>query len=641
MARYTLPDGGELDVGGETAATGADIASAIGPGLAKAALAIESAGRQFDLASPIPEGEIKIVTGAVDAGLEIIRHSTAHVLAQAVVDLFPGAKYTIGPAVADGFYYDFDVEQPFAEDDMERIEARMREIIAADQSFEREVVSNADGLAIFADQPYKREIIEAVDEAEGAGGGEVSIYRNESFVDLCRGPHVPSTGKLGHFKLMRTSGSYWRGDEKKARLQRIYGTAWASKKDLKAYLHRLEEARKRDHRKLGAELDLFSFPDVIGSGLAVWHPKGGLARKLMEDYSRAEHDAAGYDFVFSPHIAKGDLFATSGHLGWYRDSMYPAMELEDSEYFLKPMNCPYHVLIYKSRTRSYRELPLRLFEFGTVYRYEMSGVVQGLTRVRGLTQNDSHIFCSREQIVPELESLVAFVLKVLRKFGLTDFEATLSTRPDKFVGEIADWDEATAALESALVVSGLEYDVDEGGGAFYAPKIDIHIKDAIGRRWQLSTLQVDFQLPQRFDLEYAGADNQTHRPYMIHRALFGSIERFFGILIEHYAGALPIWLSPLQVEIVPVADRHLDYAGEIAGRLAAAGVRSEVNAGHDSLGHKLRESRLQRVPYALVVGDADVENGTVGFKTRSGDDARDMAFADFAERIAGEIAAGV
>lgn len=659
MSHFTLPDGNALDL--DHGATGADVAAAIGPRLAKSALAVAVDDELYDLARPLPDGPVRVVTPASDEGREILRHSTAHLLAQAVTDLFPDAKFTIGPPVEDGFYYDFDVVEPFTDDDLERIEARMREIVAADQPFVREEMDVDAALAMFASQPYKQEIIRSVDASEVSGGDVVSVYHNPAstdalgaphFIDLCRGPHVPSTGRLGAFKLMRVAGAYWRGDAANAQLQRIYGTAWESRKALDEHLHRLEEARKRDHRKLGVELDLFSFPEEIGSGLSVWHPKGGLVRRVMEEYSRQEHEAAGYEFVISPHIAKSDLFSTSGHLAWYREGMFPAMELdstcdaegevvrEGDEYFLKPMNCPFHVLIYKSRTRSYRELPLRLFEFGTVYRYEMSGVLHGLTRVRGFTQDDSHIFCTREQIVPELENLLGFVLKVLRRFGLTDFEGTLSTRPEKFVGEVEDWDAATEALRLALESQGLDYDVDEGGGAFYAPKIDIHVKDAIGRRWQLSTLQVDFQLPQRFDLRYMGADNAEHRPYMIHRALFGSIERFFGILLEHYAGALPVWLAPVQVEIVPVADRHADYAYTLAARLTSEGFRVEVNTASESLGAKLRNARLQKVPYALVVGDADVEAGTVGIKRRTGEDERDVAVDEFVARLHADVEAG-
>lgn len=462
MATFTLPDGTRLDL--PEGATGTDVATAIGPGLARAALAVSVDGDEYDLAPVLPPGKVNIITGDSEAGREILRHSTAHILAQAVTDLYPDAKYTIGPAVEDGFYYDFEVAQPFTETDLDRIEARMREIVDADQAFVRHEVSRDEATALFADQPYKVEIIDSVDTGEVAEGNVISVYENEGWNDLCRGPHVPSTGHLGDFKLMRTAGAYWRGDETKAQLQRIYGTAWESKKALKSYLHRLEEARKRDHRRIGTDLDLFSFPEEIGSGLAVWHPKGALVRKLMEDFSRAEHERSGYQFVVSPHVAKSDLFEISGHLGWYRENMYPEMQLEGASYFLKPMNCPFHVLIFRSRTRSYRELPLRMFEIGTVYRYERSGVIHGLTRVRGLTQDDAHIFCTPDQLVPELESLVAFVLRILRRFGLDDFHATLSTRPEKFVGKIEEWDEATAALEQALRTAGLPYEIDPGGG---------------------------------------------------------------------------------------------------------------------------------------------------------------------------------
>ncbi len=636
MLHLTLPDGTELDL--PDGATGGDAAAAIGPRLAKAALAVTVDGAGHDLAACLPEtGELRVVTAASDEGRELLRHSTAHVLAQAVCDLFPGARYAIGPPVEDGFYYDFDVETPFDEDDLARIEVRMREIVAADQAFVREDVPIAEGLDVFSDQPYKREIIEGVDEAEGAGGAGVSLYRNDRFVDLCRGPHVPSTGRLGHFKLMRVAGAYWRGDERRPQLQRIYGTAWESRAALDEHIERLEEAKKRDHRKLGVDLDLFSFPEDVGPGLAVWHPKGGLVRRIMEEDSRRRHEEAGYEFVVSPHLAKADLFEISGHLQWYEEGMYPPMELEGVTYYPKPMNCPFHVLIFKSRTRSYRELPLRLFEFGTVYRYERSGVLHGLTRVRGLTQDDSHIFCTREQIVPELESLLGFVLSVLRRYGLTDFEANLSTRPEKYVGDPADWDAATDALRQALESQNLAYEVDEGGGAFYAPKIDIHVRDAIGRRWQLSTLQVDFQLPQRFDLRYAGGDNKEHRPYMIHRALFGAIERFFAILLEHYAGALPVWLAPVQAVVVPVADRHAPHAEKVAAELAAVGARVDVDGSDETVGAKLRHAHLQKVPYAVVVGDRDVEADTVGIKTREGDDRRDVPLAEFVASLVPEL----
>jgi threonyl-tRNA synthetase len=577
-------------------------------------------------------------------GREVLRHSAAHVLAQAVTDLYPQARYAIGPPVEDGFYYDFDVPEPFTPEDLERIEARMREIVAEGQPFVREELGREEALRLFADQPYKREIIEAVDESEGAGGpggaqGRVTVYRNDGFVDLCRGPHVPTTADVPAFKLTRVAGAYWRGDESRPQLQRIYGTAWESEEALAAYLHRLEEAERRDHRRLGLELDLFSFPSEIGSGLPVFHPKGGLVRKLMEDYSRAEHERGGYEFVWSPHLAKSTLFEISGHLGWYADSMYPPMELEGARYYPKPMNCPFHILIYRSRGRSYRELPMRLFEFGTVYRFERSGVIHGLTRVRGITQDDAHIFCSREQLGAELASLLEFVLRLLRTFGLTDFEAELATRPDKFVGEPEEWDQAEAALRAAIEASGIPYVVAEGEGAFYAPKIDVHVRDAIGRRWQLATLQVDFQMPHRFDLQYTGADNARHRPFMIHRALFGSIERFFGILLEHYAGALPTWLAPVQVRLVPIADRHLAYAGEVAERLRAAGLRAEVDDSSGRMQAKVRDAQLAKVPYVLVLGDRDQAAGAVSVRLLDGSERRGVPLDAFVAHAVADVAA--
>src|SRR5581483_366840 len=502
-----LPDGSQREL--TAGATALDLAGAIGKRLAKAAVAATVDGEPTDLGAPLPDGAtVAIVTDDTDDGRHVLRHSTAHVLAQAVLQLWPGAKFAIGPPIEDGFYYDFDLPggATFTDEDLERIEARMREIVAAAQPFERTEMTKAEGLALFADQPYKREIIEGVDASEGAAGGVVSAYRNTpEFVDLCRGPHVPSTARLGSFKLMRVAGAYWRGDEKREQLQRIYGTAWENDKALKEHLVRLEEAEKRDHRKLGVELDLFHFPPEVGSGLPLYHPKGGLVRKLMEDYSRAKHQAGGYEFVFTPHITKSPLFEISGHLDWYADGMYPPMELDDGvKYYPKPMNCPMHILIYKSQQRSYRDLPLRLFEFGTVYRYEKSGVVHGLLRARGFTQDDSHIFCTPEHLDAELASLLQFVINLLRDFGFEDFEAELATRAEKFVGEPEEWDRATDALRQAIEKAGLPSVVADGEGAFYAPKIDVHVRDAIGRRWQMSTLQVDFQMPNRFDLEYIG-----------------------------------------------------------------------------------------------------------------------------------------
>jgi threonyl-tRNA synthetase len=525
-------------------------------------------------------------------------------------------------------------------------------IVEADQPFERAEIDRAAGSTLFADQPYKLDVIDKVDASEIGEGTVISVYRNprdsaDAFVDLCRGPHVPSTSHLGAFALQKVAGAYWRGDEHGPVLQRVYGTAWESRQALEDHLHRLAEAERRDHRRLGTELDLFSFPEEIGSGLAVFHPKGALVRKLMEDYSREQHEAAGYQFVSSPHITKANLFEISGHLDWFADGMFPPMLVDEESgttatYYLKPMNCPFHILIYRSRVRSYRELPMRLFEFGTVYRYEKSGVVHGLTRVRGMTQDDAHIFCSKEQMAEELGSLLDFVLDLLRDYGLDDFYLELSTRPEgKAVGSPEEWDEATEALRVVASGKGLDLVLDEGGGAFYGPKISVQARDAIGRTWQVSTIQVDFQLPQRFDLHYVGADNERHRPIMIHRALFGSIERFFAILLEHYAGAFPAWLAPVQVAILPVADRHAPYANRIADRLRAEGFRAEeVGAHTDSLGARVRRAKSEKVPYVLVVGDEDAEAGTVGVNQRGSDTPeRGVPVDDFVARLGAEVAA--
>jgi threonyl-tRNA synthetase len=640
----TLPDGSDKTV--PEGSTALDLAASIGPKLAKAAVAARVDGELTDLGRPLGDGqEVAIVTAESDEGRQVLRHSTAHVLAEAVTGLWPGAKYAIGPAIENGFYYDFDLPggAHFSEEDLRTIEARMREIVAEDQPFLREELSIDEGLELFADQPYKREIIErvdAADEAEGASETGVSAYRNsEEFVDLCRGPHVPSTGRLGHFALQRVAGAYWRGDEHRPQLQRIYGTAWESDKALKAYLTQLEEAEKRDHRRLGAELDLFSLPSELGGGLVVWHPKGARIRRLIEDFSRAEHDEAGYELAFTPHIAKSVLWEISGHLDWFADGMYPPMELEGAKYYPKPMNCPFHIMIFKSRQRSYRELPLRIFELGTVYRYERSGVLQGLFRVRGFTQDDSHIFCTREQAGEEVVSVLGFVLRMLRTFGFTDFEASLSTRPPgKAIGTDEEWAQATAELQDALDQAGLVYGIDEGGGAFYGPKIDLHVRDAIGRKWQLSTIQVDFQMPHRFDMEYVGADNGRHRPVMIHRALFGSIERFFGILVEHYAGAFPAWLAPVQAKVLPISDDHADYADEVTARLVTAGFRVEVDPADEPLKARVRRGKLGKVPYVLVVGDTDVIAGTVGVNARgAARDERGVPVEEFIERLRGEV----
>ncbi len=637
-----LPDGSSKTL--PASATAGDLAQLIGRGLARAAVAAVVDDTEVDLVTELRDGaEVAIVTSDSAAGRAVLRHSTAHVLAQAVLDLWPGAKYAIGPAIEDGFYYDFALPggATFSDEDLGRIDARMREVIDEDQPFVREELSIAAGLDLFVDQPFKREIIEGVSSesdlaaaAAGdieAGSMQVSVYRNvgrdggsgvgfaPDFVDLCRGPHVPTTGRLGHFRLLRVAGAYWRGDEKRPQLQRIYGTAWESAQALADHLHRLEEAERRDHRRLGTELDLFSLPSEVGPGLALFHPKGGMIRHLMEDYSRRRHLEAGYQFVYTPHITKSELFEISGHLQSFGESIYPPMELEQGqEYYLKPMNCPFHILIYRSRQRSYRELPMRLFEFGSVYRYEKSGVVHGLTRVRGLTMDDSHIFCTAEQMSTELASLLEFVLDLLRDFGLEDFYLELSTKPEeKAVGTDEEWAHATEALRRAGEAMNLELVMDEGGGAFYGPKISVQARDAIGRHWQVSTVQLDFQLPSRFGLEYVGADNSRHRPVMIHRALFGSVERFFAVLLEHYAGALPTWLMPVQVAVLSVRDGHDAYAHHVATGCRNAGIRVEVDLADEPLGARIRRWKLEKVPYVLVVGDEDTPAGTVGVNARS------------------------
>ena len=581
--------------------------------------------------------------------LDVLRHSTAHVMAQAVLSLWPDARYAIGPPIEDGFYYDFDIGRPFLPEDLEAIERKMRGLIAQDQPFIREEVKLPDALELFKDQPYKVEILEGIGESadQGVDGEVISLYRNPrkgakegdgGYVDLCRGPHLPSTGAIPAFRLLRTSGAYWRGDEHRPMLQRIYGTAWFSKEDLDAHLHRLEEAQRRDHRKLGAELDLFSFPPELGGGLSVWHPKGGLIRRVMEEYSRQVHERSGYEFVYSPHIAKSILFETSGHLSWYAENMYPPMEMDETTYYMKPMNCPFHVLIYRSRMHSYKELPVRLFELGAVYRYERSGVLHGLMRTRGFTQDDAHIFVTEEQVVPELRSLLGFVLRVLRDFGFDSFEAKLSTRdPDKSVGPDEGWELATSALRQALDGEGIAYEVDERAAAFYGPKIDIDIRDALGRAWQLSTLQVDFNHPERFDLTYVTAANERRRPFMIHRALFGSVERFFAILLEHHAGAFPTWLAPVQVAVIPIADRHHEYGERVVQALTAAGIRVETDASDETLGNRIRKAQGSKVPYMLVVGDKEAEADTVAIRARSGDKRNDVPLETFVAEVAGEV----
>ena len=633
-----------------TGSTGLDLAQSIGKRLAQAAVATVVNGVESDLGVALADGaQVSIVTADSDAGRHVLRHSTAHVLAQAVVQLFEGSKFSIGPAIEDGFYYDFELpnNKTFSDADLVSITERMQQIVAADQPFVRSEMSADDALKVFKDQPYKCEIIQrvtkgdadSVDALEAGSADAVSVYRNsESFVDLCRGPHVPSTSRLGHFALMKVAGAYWRGNEKGPMLQRIYGTAWESKSALAEHLHRLEEAEKRDHRRLAVEMDLLSFPQELGGGLAVWHPKGGIVRKLMEDYSRERHQNGGYKFVFTPHLANAHLFETSGHLQFYKDGMYPPMEMDNGTYYPKPMNCPMHCLIYRDRQRSYRELPLRLFELGTVYRYERAGTLHGLLRIRGFTQDDSHIFCTEEQMADEIASLLDFVLSVLRRFGFNDFDFKLSTRNvDKSVGSDEIWQKATDALREALNRHGLQFTVAPGDAAFYGPKIDIDVRDAIGRKWQLSTIQCDFNLPERFGLEYIATDNARKRPIMLHRALFGSIERFFGVLLEHYGGAFPNWLAPVQVRVLAVASAHEEYATKVVQQLIEGGYRVDQLVADEQLGKRIRASKLERIPYVLVVGDDDVANSTVGVNPRGGDVRRDVLMNDFLRQLSADV----
>ncbi|CAM5555655.1 Threonine--tRNA ligase OS=Streptomyces alboniger OX=132473 GN=thrS PE=3 SV=1 [Streptomyces alboniger] len=600
-------------------------------------VAVRVAGELKDLAYAVADGEeVEPVEISSEDGLNILRHSTAHVMAQAVQELFPEAKLGIGPPIRDGFYYDFDVAEPFTPEDLKRIEKKMQEIQKRGQRFSRRVTTDDDAREELAGEPYKLELIglkgNAANAAEGAdaevGGGELTIYDNLDaktgelcWKDLCRGPHLPTTRNIPAFKLMRSAAAYWRGSEKNPQLQRIYGTAWPSKDELKAHLEFLAEAEKRDHRKLGSELDLFSFPEELGPGLAVFHPKGGVIRKEMETYSRKRHEDTGYEFVNTPHISKERLFEISGHLPNYSDGMFPAIEFDEQNYRLKAMNCPMHNLIFKARGRSYRELPLRLFEFGTVYRYEKSGVVHGLTRSRGFTQDDSHIYCTKEQMAGELDSLLTFVLDLLRDYGLNEFELELSTRDpesDKFIGEDAEWEEATEALRQAAAKQDLPLVPDPGGAAYYGPKISVQAKDAIGRSWQMSTIQVDFQQPKRFGLEYTSPDGTKQQPVMIHRALFGSIERFFAVLLEHYAGAFPVWLAPVQALGIPIGDAHVPYLQEFAAKAKEQGLRVDVDASSDRMQKKIRNAQKSKVPFMIIAGDEDMANGAVSFRYRDG-----------------------
>jgi len=576
-----------------------------------------------------------------------LRHSTAHVMAQAVLDKFPEAKIAIGPAIDDGFYYDFDLPRPLTPDDLKDITARMREIIKGDYPFSKEVIDAKKARELFKDQPFKLELIEDLESGQQDEHGmaisekqELSVYKHDRFVDLCRGPHVESTKEIHPkaFRLLNIAGAYWRGDEKNPMLQRIYGTVWEKPEELKAYLKLREEAKKRDHRKLGKQLDLYSSVDEVGSGLILWHANGGRIRMIMERFWREEHDKAGYDFVYTPHIGKAQLWETSGHLGFYKENMYSPIDIEGQQYYIKPMNCPFHVHIYKSQMRSYRDLPMRSAEMGTVYRYERSGVLHGLLRVRGFTQDDAHHFCTPEQMPDEIDFVLNFCLHILRSFGFEDFKAYLGTRPEKAVGEESRWRDAEAALKASLDRSGLDYEIDEGGGAFYGPKIDLKVKDAIGREWQLSTNQFDFNLPDRFDLTYIGEDGKEHRPYMVHRALMGSMERFFGILIEHYGGAFPVWLSPIQAMAIPIADRHLDYAKEVVDKLKSEGIRAKLDSRSERMNAKIRDAQKQKIPYMLVIGDQEMESGQVALRYRSGENPGAMKLEKFIKIARQEIA---
>ncbi len=645
--RITLAGAERVVAAGTTAgeALGAD---------GRSVIAAKINGEPRDLAAEVADGDV-VEPIAIDSpdGRAILRHSTAHVMAQAVQEIFPEARLGIGPPVENGFYYDFDVAEPFTPDDLKRIEKRMREIVKQAQTFRRRPVSDEDAREELAAEPYKLELIGlkggAAESAEGAdvevGAGQLTIYDNLDpksgelcWKDLCRGPHLPSTRVIPAFKLMRSGGAYWRGSEKNPQLQRIYGTAWESREKQDEYLNFLAEAEKRDHRKLGAELDLFSFPDELGSGLPVFHPKGGIIRRVMEDYSRRRHEEAGYSFVNTPHITKENLYKISGHLDWYADGMFPPMELEGARYYLKPMNCPMHNLIYRSRGRSYRELPLRLFEFGTVYRYEKSGVVHGLTRVRGLTQDDAHIYCTQEQMRDELKSLLRFVLDLLRDYGLDDFYLELSTKdPEKYVGSDEVWEQATETLREVAESEKLDLVLDPGGAAFYGPKISVQARDAIGRTWQMSTIQLDFNLPELFELEYQAADGTRKRPVKIHRALFGSIERFFGVLVEHYAGAFPPWLAPVQVVGIPISDAHVPYLQDVAKRLRERGIRVEVDASDDRMQKKIRNAQKAKVPFMLLAGDDDIAAGAVSFRYRNGEQKNgvpiDQAVAEIVDAV--------
>jgi threonyl-tRNA synthetase len=610
--------------------TGQEVAEKIGSRLAKDALAIKLDGQLQDLNVPVEQNaEIEIVTFDAPSGREVYWHSTSHLMAQAVKQLFPQAKLAIGPSIEEGFYYDFDLDRPFTPEDLEKIEKRMAELAKAAVPIRRKNLSKAEALSFFQKlgENYKVELISDLSD------GTISIYEQAEFADLCRGPHVSSTAKIKAFKLLSIAGAYWRGNEKNKMLQRIYGISFPNKEALDAYVARIEEIKRRDHRKLGKDLDLFSLSDTVGGGLVLWHPRGAIIRKMIEDFWRDEHQKNGYDFVYSPHLGRANLWETSGHLGFYRENMYSSMEVEGQEFYVKPMNCPFHIEIYKNKLRSYRELPMRYAELGTVYRFERSGVLHGLLRVRGFTQDDAHIFVAPEEMEGEVIRVLDFVVKMLRTFGFNEFTAYIATRPEKAVGDDRMWAQATQALKIAADKAGLAYEMDEGGGAFYGPKVDIKIKDALGRLWQCSTVQFDFNEPERFDMNFIGVDNQQHRPYMIHRALLGSIERFFGMLIEHYAGAFPVWLAPVQAKVISITDKQSDYAKGIREQLLTSGIRAELDARSEKIGFKIREAAMEKVPYLLVVGDKEVQQGAVAVRERGGKDLGVMKLAEFIDAV--------
>jgi threonyl-tRNA synthetase len=620
-----LPDGQEKSM--PSGITGQEVAEKIGSRLAKDALAIKLDGQLQDLTLPVERSAaVSIVTFASPEGHDVYWHSTAHLMAHAVKQLYPQAKVAIGPAIEEGFYYDFDLDRPFTPDDLVKIEKRMSELAKSAVPIVRKIISKADALSFFQKlgETYKVELI-----SELPDNGEISLYEQGDFADLCRGPHVSSTSKIKTFKLLSIAGAYWRGSEKNRMLQRIYGISFPTKEALDAYLTRLEEIKRRDHRKLGKDLDLFSVSDDVGGGLVLWHPRGALIRKTIEDFWRDEHQKSGYDFVYSPHVGRANLWETSGHLGFYRENMYSSMDVEGQEYYVKPMNCPFHIMIYKNKLRSYRELPLRFAELGTVYRFERSGVLHGLLRVRGFTQDDAHIFVAPEDMEAEVIRVIDFVVRMLKTFGFEDFKAYIATKPEKSVGDLSQWEQATQALKIAAERAQLACEMDEGGGAFYGPKIDIKIKDALGRLWQCSTVQFDFNLPERFDMNYIGVDNQAHRPYVVHRALLGSLERFFGMLIEHYAGAFPVWLAPVQAKIISITDKQMAYAKEVRDTLLAAGIRTELDARSEKMGFKIREAELEKIPYILVIGDKEMQQNAVAVRARGGNDLGAMPLQEF------------